>query len=249
MENKTLEQVKAGMAVLDPDLKYYVITLTADEQRQVIVDTQTHFKEWGDDKCRTELRAPSLVNPKAFIDIWTHLKENFWIVKHDDEWCAFFLLGGHGLIEEGTAKRMMPSLFLSRPAVPLHRGFSSEQHLLSTALKRAPTPKLRGNVMKRDGRKCRICGRSPSNYTDLELHVHHVRPWENRGPTIKENLITLCHTCHNGLDPHEDPTLLQYISSNHDTHSFDNSVRRYREIVFQKMGKQWGRQDRSSDEC
>ncbi len=91
--------------------------------------------------------------------------------------------------------------------------------------------------MKRDARKCRICGCSPSNYTDLELHVHHIRPWENRGPTIKENLITLCQACHKGLDPHEDHSLFQYIASNQDAESFDESVRRYREIVFSEFAK------------
>lgn len=233
MDPKTLEQVKAGMAILDPELEYYSITRTANEQGQVTAATQTEFAEWGDSECRTEIRIPSLVKPEAFINLWTRLKETYWIVKYHEEWFAFFLLGGHALVEENIAKRMMPSLFLPKPSVPIPcGGFSSEEHLLSTALNRAPTPKLRGNVMKRDGRKCRICGRAPSNHTDLELHVHHVHPWGDRGPTIKENLITLCQTCHKGLDPHEDHSLFQYISSEQDAESFATSVQRYREIAF-----------------
>lgn len=62
-------------------------------------------------------------------------------------------------------------------------------------------------VLKRDKNRCRICGRSPSDYEDVVLHVHHTRPWGKRGVTDINNLITLCHTCHNGLDPHEDQSL------------------------------------------
>ena len=199
---------------------------------------QSQFEGWGDAERRTEIRIPFLVKPEFFIKFWTRAKDGYWIVKNDDEWYAFFLLGGHGLVEESIAKRIMPSLFLPEPSVPIpYAGFSSEEHQLSTALNRAPTPRLRGNVMKRDGRKCRICGRSPSNYSDVELHIHHVRKWENRGPTIKENLITLCQTCHKGLDPHEDHSLFQYISSDASAESFANAVQRYREIAFSALAR------------
>ncbi len=45
----------------------------------------------------------------------------------------------------------------------------------------------------------------------LELHVHHIRPWAEGGLTEIANLITLCGTCHRGLEPHEDTTLFEYI--------------------------------------
>jgi len=62
-------------------------------------------------------------------------------------------------------------------------------------------------IVQRDLYRCRICGRRPADYVDLELHVHHIRPFARDGLTIEENLITLCHTCHAGLDPHFRPQL------------------------------------------
>lgn len=35
--------------------------------------------------------------------------------------------------------------------------------------------------------------------------------WKNGGLTEDDNLITLCHTCHKGLDPHEDFDLFELI--------------------------------------
>lgn len=89
MGPKTIEEVKADMSVLDPDINYYVITLTADDQRRVTVGTHTHFEGWGDSECRTEIRTPSLVKPEFFINFWTDTNEGHWIVKNEEEWLVF----------------------------------------------------------------------------------------------------------------------------------------------------------------
>ncbi|MFC5000461.1 HNH endonuclease [Dactylosporangium cerinum] len=70
-----------------------------------------------------------------------------------------------------------------------------------------PTRRLRGAVLKRDGRRCAVCGRSPRHHLDLELELHHVLPLREQGPTVAENLLTLCGACHDGLDPDHDPSL------------------------------------------
>ena len=62
-------------------------------------------------------------------------------------------------------------------------------------------------VLKREGYRCVVCGRRPGDYTDLELHAHHVIPWRMHGPTSEDNLVTLCGTCHKGLDPDFQPSL------------------------------------------
>jgi len=73
-----------------------------------------------------------------------------------------------------------------------------------------PTRRQRANVLRRDGRRCTICGRSPLHHVDLELDVHHVLPVRRHGPTVEENLLTLCGTCHAGLNPDHDPALRQH---------------------------------------
>lgn len=52
--------------------------------------------------------------------------------------------------------------------------------------------KMRFAIYKRDGYRCRICGRS-QNTTLLE--VDHIYPIAKGGKTTYENLQTLCHNC------------------------------------------------------
>ncbi|MBH8562687.1 HNH endonuclease [Nostoc sp. CENA67] len=97
-------------------------------------------------------------------------------------------------------------------------------------------------VIQRDGSRCRICGRRPADYVDVELHVHHIRPWGMGGLTQDENLITLCHTCHKGLDPHYNPSLFALISSSKRTFNAENftndyweGVQQYQEIILKTL--------------
>ncbi|RJQ92770.1 HNH endonuclease [Amycolatopsis panacis] len=52
-----------------------------------------------------------------------------------------------------------------------------------------------------------MCGRRPRDHVDLELHVHHLIPWRMGGPTTETNLVTLCGTCHKGLNPDYEPRI------------------------------------------
>ncbi|MBX0329722.1 HNH endonuclease [Oscillochloris sp. ZM17-4] len=98
-------------------------------------------------------------------------------------------------------------------------------------------------VIKRDKLRCRICGRAPKDYEDLELHVHHILPWGDGGSTEAENLITLCHTCHSGLHPHYDEVLFTLIDVNMldkaraERTEFTEGVLRYRKIIRDRLNK------------
>jgi hypothetical protein len=61
-----------------------------------------------------------------------------------------------------------------------------------------PDP-LRRKVLRRDSYKCRNCGWSHEDWNASDprhLELHHVRPHVEGGENIEENLITLCHVCH-----------------------------------------------------
>ena len=58
--------------------------------------------------------------------------------------------------------------------------------------------RLRFLVMRRDGFRCRNCGRSPANEPGVVLHVDHKNAWSKGGPTDYENLQTLCSVCNIG---------------------------------------------------
>ena len=55
---------------------------------------------------------------------------------------------------------------------------------------------LRFDVFKRDGFRCRYCGRSVDD--GLILHADHVVPQSKGGPTTLENLVTACFDCNIG---------------------------------------------------
>lgn len=57
---------------------------------------------------------------------------------------------------------------------------------------------IRRNLRAQDNNTCRICR---NNGRQLELHVHHIIPIDIYGSNHKNNLITLCHKCHNKQHP------------------------------------------------
>lgn len=58
------------------------------------------------------------------------------------------------------------------------------------------TPSLRYDVMRRDGFRCCLCGRSAANGAELE--VDHIVPVSKGGNTTYGNLQTLCRECNRG---------------------------------------------------
>ena len=63
--------------------------------------------------------------------------------------------------------------------------------------KREPIPKkLRYEVLKRDGGRCRLCGAASKD--GATLHIDHITPVSLGGKTTKANLQTLCQACNLG---------------------------------------------------
>lgn len=53
---------------------------------------------------------------------------------------------------------------------------------------------LRNSIKRQDSYICIICSRFGNG---VELHVHHIIPIDKYGSNHPNNLITLCHSCHN----------------------------------------------------
>ncbi|CAH0247254.1 HNH endonuclease [Microbacterium sp. Bi128] len=58
------------------------------------------------------------------------------------------------------------------------------------------TPKLRTDILRRDGSRCRMCGASAN--TGAVLHIDHIVPISHGGLTVPGNLQTLCQSCNLG---------------------------------------------------
>jgi Homing endonuclease associated repeat/HNH endonuclease len=55
--------------------------------------------------------------------------------------------------------------------------------------KRSPSERLKVQVLKRDGNKCRLCG---ATLIGDNIHFDHIIPWSKGGETTFENLQILC---------------------------------------------------------
>lgn len=118
-------------------------------------------------------------------------------------------------MEKYLCKRYFADLIAPRAVVrSVAEGFIDTQSVPEEWFRRAPTRKARMRVLKRDRLRCRLCGRSPNDYVDVELHLHHVVPWGEGGLTEEDNLIAICSTCHSGLEPHFDPELFSLVGFN-----------------------------------
>lgn len=182
---------------------YYVFSLSADQNGKVTLDSQTTWTGWADDAHRVELRQPMLIKPNWFANFWIDCQTPFHVVNSADDYAKWYLFGGHALMENNIACKFLASHFAEDACVRTgDKGLTSLNSLPDTVFRPVPTPKLRMLVLKRDDYRCKVCGRRPERHIDIELHVHHVRPYGQQGPTHEDNLIALCNTCHRGLDPH-----------------------------------------------
>ena len=58
------------------------------------------------------------------------------------------------------------------------------------------TPTVRYDILRRDGFRCQICGRTQSD--GVILHVDHIKPVSKVGRSEPDNLRTLCEECNRG---------------------------------------------------
>jgi hypothetical protein len=193
-----------------PETSYYAITLTAKEDDQLVWQAQTGFAGYTEapNQPPREIRKACLVKGQLMLDNWRRIGRPGLSVHNTQEWFIYMHFGGNAIIEDQFSKEFLPHIHQEQTVVPT--GLMRWKPIESTpsqALRHAPNPKLRMKILKRDNYKCRVCGRSPNTNVDIELHVHHFCPWSQGGLTEESNLITLCHTCHKGLDPHYDVLL------------------------------------------
>jgi len=199
---------------------YYSITLFSPDGKNIQYTIISGWSGFTEELPKRELRKARFVYPEKVRELLINMGEPPLVVNSDHDRQLYLLFGGHCIIESEITERFFPEFVEPFPVVQSLDpelgicGYHGIDTVAKQKLKKAPNPKLRMEILKRDGYKCKICGRSPDNYTDIELHVHHIRPFSKLGLTEKENLITLCHTCHKGLYPHFETSLFELIGQN-----------------------------------
>ena len=236
MESEKLQEILSEMMQFDETRDYYAFTFTANEAGVITFSTQTRWEGWADDEHRNEIRVPSLVKPEVMTKGWQLMKQPYLVVNKDEHYHLYSILGGNALVDADVLRRNEPQLL--DPDICTRSGalgFVTIKSLPKQAFVHAPTPKQRMRILKRDGFRCRICGRRPADYTDVELHIHHIRPFGAGGLTEDDNLITLCHTCHKGLEPHADSSIFISLTleTSIESANFIQSIIRYRAILWE----------------
>lgn len=153
---------------------------------------------------RLEVRVASAFNDER---IWRSLGDNHVDVGSARQLQMYLATGGHALVDSDLAASLWEEL-----TTPIrcqrHYDFMpyySIDHLPPYAKQRHARGELRQWVFQRDHDRCRVCNRSPDDYLDIVLEMHHVMPVELGGLTVEDNLIVLCGVCHAGMasDDHE----------------------------------------------
>ena len=247
--NTSLRHRLESMKTALDGVTYFALTLTADGEGQVKWSIQSRFAGMTKISPRRELRTACPVIGDKMLELWREVGTPGLAVNCREDLAIFLHLGGNAIIEESLARKHFPNIFHTSKFVPTGALSSTQiENVDSSVLRRAPTPMLRMKILKRDGYRCRICGRRAEDNTDIELHVHHFIPWSMGGLTEETNLVTLCHTCHNGLDPYFDMSLANVFPETHQRFNefaagldsfakdFFEGVKRYRDTVKTKRG-------------
>lgn len=249
MKKTSLKEIAIDMSTRSPrnENKYYAISIIANQEGKSCWSCYSYWAGFEDDEGKVELRQASLVRASRMVKtLRNDLKEGCFVADTVEELRVFLLLGGHAIIKKEIAKVALLDILKVQPSSQTgFAGFWVTKDLPKTIFQKAPTKKQRMHVLKRDNYRCKICGRSPSSYTDITLHVHHICPWAEGGVTDVDNLITICHTCHDGLDPHYEINIFRVLSESGSFVDTESSrkihiegVKRYRKESFKRARKQ-----------
>ena len=243
MDAETLDRLTAALGRIEANARYYALTLIADEDNRIAWSCQSSWAGEGA-KAMWELRAPRIVHPGKMLALWRRIGQPGVVVGDRETFGIFLRVGGHAIIEQSLARQLIPDVLEPVQCVPGPvLGLRPLDAVPKARFDRAPTKKTRMDVLRRDGFRCRVCGRRPADDVDIELHVHHIRPHGMGGLTEMDNLITLCHTCHIGLDPHLELGLYDLLPGGLSLGDLDLNndrylagVRRYRQISARVAG-------------
>ena len=241
-------QLEGMGSVKYSDAEYYCLTLTGSGDGRICWAAQSVFAGLTDTRPKRQLRVPCKVDPTKMLDLLTSIGQACLVVNELPDLLLYLQLGGHAIIRADLTEQYLSDLLEPvEVAQTTDAVYVTVGSLPGSKLLKAPSKKLRTRVLKRDGYCCRACGRSPHNDVYVDLHVHHIRPWGGGagGLTEEDNLITLCNTCHGGLDPHFDLALYARIGVDpfridmgEEHRELIEGIETYRDIVQDLRGRE-----------
>lgn len=140
------------------------------------------------------------------LDLWTHYGR---APQHDEMNRPPSSVGAKAYVRRWGTWRKALAAFVQRvnsePTLPETRPLAPDIQLTrkETACMPERGPRniplgLRYYILKRDNFRCVTCGASPAISLGVVLHIDHIHPWARGGPTVADNLRTLCEACNLG---------------------------------------------------
>ena len=199
-----------SLTEIHPDTSYYAATLLKTGTGEML----GFFSRWAGlseeyslDK-GIELRRAVPVDPEKYSQLWEEQDQGWIVVNGDLGILVFFGVGGHAFIAEDIAREYFALDLEPHPVVPNGGvGYRHYDPKSREVTNRRLRPQQKKRIRDRDGHQCKKCRKRQSEFPEIELQAHHIRPFAQGGLTIDENLITLCSECHQGLVPHFQPDL------------------------------------------
>jgi hypothetical protein len=181
---------------------YHCVTLLGNEEGKILHSCQSTFAGFTETKPQREVREAAPVYPEKMLALLGRIGEPGLLVNNAADLYLYLLLGGHGVIRRElllTQELLAELVALREVARSPTLGYVSTATAPKEMVRKAPTKKLRYLVLRRDGFRCKVCGRSAEEDVHATIEVHHIDPFGYGGVTTSDNLITLCKTCHDGV--------------------------------------------------
>jgi 5-methylcytosine-specific restriction endonuclease McrA len=161
----------------------------------------TVLEKAGLQQTRTPMNIPEEDLFRNLEEIWTHLgrQPRYQDLKGDvSRYCNTTYAKRFGSWRKALEAFVA---FINREDEESSMTNANDPHVAKQAKQRGTRDinwRLRFIVMRRDNFKCRACGRSPATDPTVTLDVDHIKAWSKGGPTVLENLQTLCTKCNIG---------------------------------------------------
>ena len=209
--SEQVEELVRWCHELRDDVDYVAVTLHVDDD-DWIVEVLSAFAGYPDDDAPAkgvERRSARFANLGDMPGFWKEADQG-WIVVHNTQQLGVFShMRGNALMARDFTLQHFP--FWVEPESFAHLGalgFTPYDPDSREATKRRPLRRQRQRVLERDGHRCQKPGCETPEDEQVDLQLHHIRPVKDGGLTVDDNLITLCSTCHDNLEPHFNQELL-----------------------------------------
>lgn len=195
---------------------YYFISINQNDINKTYISFYSVWEKFSKEYPKCEIRTISKIDPEKLIFMFKKEKQLISIVDNEIALTSTLSLGGNLLISDKVMNKNWREILEPKIVVSTEdKGFLDYSSISKNYLKRFAVGDFRMELFNRDNYQCRVCGLSPDDSPHVRLEIHHIKPWEEGGISVPENLITLCHTCHTGIKSSQRNVLYKKIGVNY----------------------------------